>query len=384
MTALLIGHRSSRTPQPRLTANRPVQFPPFGRVRRRSRACGRCSENPRRSITQAAHRCSRGWLPLLADLPCERAQAVAWRADGTADRPRKTGTPQMDYCSTCRRHLNGALVCPGCGAYAPDIAPPAAGRVTVWPATIQAPTDSAPAAHAIRDPSVADTWHDGPPRGQEEHHPDWDVAPYTAPSADGGDVPVVREGRAARRRQLARWKKNKRRAAVATAVALVGGGLTIAAMDGHSPDRARAATAPDQEHMGALEEQTPTHARPASTPPTPHPSLDTSEAGSPASGTPRRQPPATPPSTTPPIARPHATASPAPTTASTPQPQNTASSSDDSDHDPVGSAAGQPTAPATAESTDSGTSQTGSSDGSGSAPASTSPTQVCLLVLCLG
>ena len=29
----------------------------------------------------------------------------------------------MDYCSTCRRHLNGALVCPGCGAYAPDIAP---------------------------------------------------------------------------------------------------------------------------------------------------------------------------------------------------------------------------------------------------------------------
>ncbi|WP_425274504.1 SCO2400 family protein, partial [Streptomyces zinciresistens] len=33
----------------------------------------------------------------------------------------------MDYCSSCRRHLNGALVCPGCGAYAPDIAPSAAG-----------------------------------------------------------------------------------------------------------------------------------------------------------------------------------------------------------------------------------------------------------------
>ena len=319
---------------------------------------------------------------MLADLPCERALAVAWRADGTADRPRKTGTPQMDYCSTCRRHLNGALVCPGCGAYAPDIAPPAAGRVTVWPATIQAPTDGAPAAHAIRDPSVANTWHDGPPRGEEEHHPDWDVAPYTAPSADGGNVPVVREGRAARRRQLARWKKNKRRAAVATAVALVGGGLTIAAMDGHSPERARAATAPDQEHMGALEEQTPTHARPASTPPTPHRSSDTSEAGSPASGTPRRQPPATPPSTTPPIARPHATASPAPATASTPQPQNTTSSSGDSDHDPVDSATEPTSAPATAESTDSGTSQTGSSNGSGSA--STSPTQLCLLVLCLG
>ncbi|WP_446697036.1 SCO2400 family protein, partial [Streptomyces heliomycini] len=37
----------------------------------------------------------------------------------------------MDYCSTCRRHLNGALVCPGCGAYAPDIAPAVIGGRTV-------------------------------------------------------------------------------------------------------------------------------------------------------------------------------------------------------------------------------------------------------------
>ncbi|MYS17007.1 hypothetical protein GTW73_28380, partial [Streptomyces sp. SID4982] len=30
----------------------------------------------------------------------------------------------MDYCSACRRHLNGALVCPGCGDCAsPDLAP---------------------------------------------------------------------------------------------------------------------------------------------------------------------------------------------------------------------------------------------------------------------
>ncbi|WP_423835875.1 SCO2400 family protein [Streptomyces endophytica] len=34
----------------------------------------------------------------------------------------------MDYCSSCRRNLNGALVCPGCGDYAPDIAPPAHHR----------------------------------------------------------------------------------------------------------------------------------------------------------------------------------------------------------------------------------------------------------------
>ncbi|WP_444545799.1 SCO2400 family protein [Streptomyces tendae] len=34
----------------------------------------------------------------------------------------------MDYCSSCRRHLNGALVCPGCGAYAPDIDPHVGGN----------------------------------------------------------------------------------------------------------------------------------------------------------------------------------------------------------------------------------------------------------------
>ncbi|MEU3183929.1 hypothetical protein ABZ707_06915 [Streptomyces sp. NPDC006923] len=38
------------------------------------------------------------------------------------------------------------------------------------------------------------------------------------------------EGRAARRRQLARWKKQRRRAAVASTFALVGGGLTLAVL----------------------------------------------------------------------------------------------------------------------------------------------------------
>ncbi|WP_422641229.1 SCO2400 family protein, partial [Streptomyces glaucescens] len=45
----------------------------------------------------------------------------------------------MDYCSSCRRHLNGALVCPGCGAYAPDI-----------------------------DPSASHTSYDGPPAARED------------------------------------------------------------------------------------------------------------------------------------------------------------------------------------------------------------------------
>jgi hypothetical protein len=280
----------------------------------------------------------------------------------------------MDYCSTCRRHLNGALVCPGCGAYAPDIAPPTAGRTGAQPAT----TAGAPAANAVRDPSASDTWH-GPLPGGEADRAGWDAAPHSDSSADVGDVPVVREGRAARRRQLARWKKNKRRAAVATAVAIVGGGLTVTAMDRQAPDRARAATAPDQQTMGAAEEQMPVYGRPAPTPSTPHRSAVTSEAGSAASGTSRQQPPAAPPRIKAPLTQPDAAAPPAPVATSAPRPQHTASSSSgESGHDSTGSTAGQPSAPVPAESTDPGTSPTDP------APASTSPTEVCLLVLCLG
>jgi hypothetical protein len=118
----------------------------------------------------------------------------------------------MDYCSTCRRHLNGALVCPGCGAYAPDIAPPA----------------MASPVPRVSSPSV----------------PAQDAPAPAAPVADVTEAPRTRPGRAARRRQLARWKKHKRRATVATAFALVGGGLTLASTDRHAPDRAQAAAAP--------------------------------------------------------------------------------------------------------------------------------------------
>ncbi|MFF5497608.1 hypothetical protein [Streptomyces aquilus] len=224
-----------------------------------------------------------------------------------------------------------------------------------------------------------DTWHDGAWGGEEESGGAWDASAGAA-SADVEGVPEVREGRAARRRQLARWKKNKRRAAVATAVALVGGGLTLTAMDRHSPDQARAATAPDEQSMGGVEEQTPTQARPAPVSPTPHRPSGTSEAGSPALDAPGQQTLATSPHSTPPIARPDAAAPPVPATTSVPQPNNTASPTGDNDHDPTGTAAEQPSAPAPTESTGSGNSQTGS----GSAPASTSPTELCLLVLCIG
>ncbi|MET9970391.1 hypothetical protein ABZZ80_31885, partial [Streptomyces sp. NPDC006356] len=148
----------------------------------------------------------------------------------------------MDYCSSCRRHLNGALVCPGCGAYAPDIAPSAVG------------------GHA------ADTWYDGyfrdeavapagPSAGSAETAPR--AASEDAEGFDSAEgVPAAAPlGRAARRRQRARWKKNQRRAVVATAVALVGGGLTVAAMDRQGGDKTQAATAPERPNTATAEHQ---------------------------------------------------------------------------------------------------------------------------------
>ncbi|MER5580893.1 hypothetical protein ABT090_04430 [Streptomyces asoensis] len=156
----------------------------------------------------------------------------------------------MDYCSTCRRHLNGALVCPGCGAYAPDIAPVRVERgITAAPIARSA---SMPTAAMPTPPASTARTH--PPAGAVAQSPApaySGIAPVAAPAADVEDVPsgsaapYAPPGRAARRRQLARWKKNQRRAVVATAVALVGGGLTFAALDRQTGDQAQAATTPE-------------------------------------------------------------------------------------------------------------------------------------------
>ncbi|KND23322.1 SCO2400 family protein [Streptomyces acidiscabies] len=149
----------------------------------------------------------------------------------------------MDYCSTCRRHLNGALVCPGCGAYAPDIAPLPGGA----PASIASST-----AVQVQHAFPAETPHD------ISHDASYEVDP--AETAYDADTPydaaaATPDGRAARRRQRERWKKTQRRALVATAVALVGGGLTVASMNRQTPARTQAASAPDRETMGVAEEE---------------------------------------------------------------------------------------------------------------------------------
>lgn len=295
----------------------------------------------------------------------------------------------MDYCSSCRRHLNGALVCPGCGAYAPDIAPPTAlGRSTG--------TGTAPGARTAED-----SWYDDAPA--EAAPTAADGAPRFQPSGDVDGAPPAARGRAARRRQLARWKKNKRRAAVATAVALVGGGLTLASMDRQSGDRAQAAAAPDDHSMGARDGEASAGTGPAAPAPGTHRSSHGTaprHARQPASDTSGRQSPAAP-RTAASNTRTDA-AAPAPLSARTPAAQQQGAAPASGSTDTGGTAAGgtgtagsgtsaqQPADPAPAPSTgtgsDTGTPTTTSPSTSTTSPSAdpTSPSHLCLLVVCLG
>ncbi|MEV6022821.1 hypothetical protein [Streptomyces sp. NPDC052036] len=294
----------------------------------------------------------------------------------------------MDYCSSCRRHLNGALVCPGCGAYAPDIAPPMATRA--YAPTTGAAMTGTPA----REFALSGTWHDSDlsaPAPAETAHPFDRSDDVDTPSDELDGLPsAAPTGRAARRRQLARWKKNKRRAAVATAVAIVGGGLTMTALDRQSPDRAQAAAAPDNRSMGIAGEQTGEDSLPETASPgthrsssAPQPSHTMSAAESPVVGTPHRQALVTTPRSARPDTRPDSAATPVPAETSAAYPQTAAPASGGSTSTgSTGTSAQTPSTPtspsATTGTTAPGTPQTNPS----SQP--TSPAHLCLLVVCLG
>ncbi|MEV2216088.1 hypothetical protein AB0H86_32500 [Streptomyces sp. NPDC050997] len=276
-------------------------------------------------------------------------------------------------------------MCPGCGAYAPDIAPPFLhGRDGLAPGAWAMTGDAAGTAHAAES-AASDRWHDETVRDEAELGTGANTAPHTDPSADVDGVPPEGQGRAARRRQRARWKKNQRRAVVATAVALVGGGLTITTMNRGSTDQAQAATAPDNRSMGAAEEQAPERSRPASAPPTIHRSSPTTpEAEPPVTNDPREQSLSTPSRTTRSVDRPDA-GSPRPAASSTPQSQSTTP--------PLDTTTPETTTPETTDPATEQPSKTAPTNGNGNssdhsqtqpAPASTSPTQLCLLVVCLG
>ncbi|MEU5743790.1 hypothetical protein ABZ784_38175 [Streptomyces tendae] len=291
---------------------------------------------------------------------------------------RKTGRPQMDYCSSCRRHLNGALVCPGCGAYAPDIDPHVGGSTG----------------------DTSDTGGSGVAAGAEPRaawpSPDVDpaLAPVSAPGfrADIGAADGPRQtGRAARRRQLARWKKNKRRAVVASAVAIVGGGLTIASVDRHSDHRAQATTAPANQTRSVSPEQNPGQGPPTTAAPTaperaqgqtpvsgpsqpqPRPSTDSAELRQPVES-PHRSTAATPPQSN--DTTPSGTTE-GPTTAR-PQPDTTAPASGDTPPEGTDPTTRQP--PATTAPGDN----TGEDTPRTPPAADPSSPQLCLLVVCLG
>ncbi|MFC4464208.1 hypothetical protein ACFPH6_06440 [Streptomyces xiangluensis] len=283
----------------------------------------------------------------------------------------------MDYCSSCHRHLNGALVCPGCGAYAPDIAPQAVeGRAL---------STTAETAVSVTSEwfTASGTWRGRDLRDEAADGDGVDEVPHNAPS---GGLEAAPQGRAARRRQLARWKKNKRRAVVATAVALVGGGLTVAALDRPSTDRTQAATAPDDTnkddpYAGVLEEPRALPTLPAPTQPdTRRSSRTTPPVRPPAADLPREES-APARRTTRTITRPDAAAPAQPDPAApAPQPQTDSPTSPETDQGDTGRTAEQP--PPAADDTDSGTSS-GATQPSPS-PTSTSPAEICLLVVCIG
>src|SRR5882757_10063395 len=131
----------------------------------------------------------------------------------------------MDYCYTCRRTLNRVLVCPGCGAHAPDAELSAAAPdaldarfhgtypVGGQPAAAQgefAPTGYGPGS-SVQDPYIPGPYIPAPLPPE--------FTPAAALAADEDDpaepelgpdsvAPTLHRGRAARRRQTARWKKN--------------------------------------------------------------------------------------------------------------------------------------------------------------------------------
>ncbi|QTD99503.1 SCO2400 family protein [Streptomyces cyanogenus] len=287
----------------------------------------------------------------------------------------------MDYCSTCRRHLNGALVCPGCGAYAPDIAPPVLTDRVGPDLSAESTTTG---ASTVTSPGTSG---DGFPQGGESE-PEQDTGSATGPAAGTAGVSPARPGRAARRRQLARLRKHQRRAMVATAFALVGGGLSLATLDRHTTGQAHAATAPEDRSMGAARERVetePAQSAPQAPQAPEHRAPRTAPARHAAiSATPRHQTLPAPPGTAPPVIRPKAVPSARPAVASSSEQRTTTAASSGgtaNTNEPAPSRTDTATPPAPAPATGGREADT---SGTAPAPAATSPTQLCLLGLCVG
>lgn len=282
----------------------------------------------------------------------------------------------MHYCSSCRRHLNGALVCPGCGACSPDMID---GHTVPTPAPLATHT----AAGIEEGEFTAPVWHDGVTYDVAAAGGGMDEVPQTGPSNDMESVSPAPQGRAARRRQRARWKKNRRRAMVATTVAFVGGGLALASTDRHSTDRPQASTALEVPGTDATEEQTAKRTGP-SLPQTGKDQASPTPPRTRAADVPQRQPAAAAaPRTTPSDARPDVPATP---DKAEPRLQQLTSSPPSHESISVGTGASDEKTPTFAPTTASDDTAGSGTPEASPAPATTTPSdpQLCLLTICLG
>ncbi|MFE7276558.1 hypothetical protein ACFU95_39260, partial [Streptomyces sp. NPDC057623] len=213
-----------------------------------------------------------------------------------------------------------------------------------------------------------------------------ETAPAAAPPVDVDGVPVAPEGRAARRRQRARWKKNQRRAVIATTVALVGGGLTVSAMNRGATDKTQAATAPENPKTAAAEQQATELIRPVSTPPDTReaPRTDTSSSSSHVSPTDAAREPVTTPRTTRQFTRPDVAATPTPAATAVPQAQTVSPASQGADSGDSGDTSADQQQTPTPAATDSSDSDAATSPTT-TEPEATSPASLCVLnLVCLG
>ncbi|CAM5694895.1 hypothetical protein STENM327S_09084 [Streptomyces tendae] len=134
----------------------------------------------------------------------------------------------MDYCHPCRRHLNGALACPGCGTPAHEL-PSADDRLTA---------SENPGPRFGTEAAAVDTL----PRDPGER---LDEEPDEEPDEGAGDAaPGARSSR--RDRKAAAHRRRRRRTLlVAAGFVLAAGGLSLVelGMDApHSPDKPAAAS----------------------------------------------------------------------------------------------------------------------------------------------
>jgi hypothetical protein len=280
----------------------------------------------------------------------------------------------MEYCSSCLRPINGWLVCPGCGAYAPSITPPprADHSTAVTPTATsdgyrpEEFSSGAPYSGAL--PPQAGPVGTGAPGLALGDSPAY--APVADSPSGAGYAARPGQGRAARRRQMAHWKKHRRRAAAATAVALIGGGLTVSAVQNASTNGS------------ATAESAPESLAPVADPTSAVPSNPIVwQASTHAAATPSAQP------TTPRAVRSTATTHPdaVTTTRATRVSSPSQSTTPPSTHGSVTSSYTPSTVTSQTSASASATSSPAAATSTPSPTASTtSPTHLCLLILCVG